>query len=136
MTTATFQRRAIFVRTANAELLVKKLFHYRDQGRYHLHGFVVMPEHLHVLLTPAPNQTIERCAQCIKGGFSHELRAQFGGEVWQVGFHEHRVRDGEDFRRQFGYIAANPEKLRLIDWASVHTRSLERLDPMPARFER
>ena len=136
LTTATFQRRAIFVRTANAELLVKKLFHYRDQGRYHLHGFVVMPEHLHVLLTPAPNQTIERCAQCIKGGFSHELRAQFGGEVWQVGFHEHRVRDGEDFRRQFGYIAANPEKRRLIDWASVHTRSLERLDTMPARFER
>jgi len=71
-----------------------------------------------------------------QGRVLHELRAQFGGEVWQVGFHEHRVRDGEDFRRQFGYIAANPEKRRLIDWASVHTRSLERLDPMPARFER
>ena len=94
LTTATYQRCALFTRTANAELLVKTLFHYRDQGRFLLHGFVVMPEHLHVLLTPSSGQTIEHCAQCIKGGFSHSMRAQFGGEVWQAGFHEHRVRDG------------------------------------------
>jgi putative transposase len=136
LTTATFQRRALFARTANAELLVKALFHYRDQGRYELHGFVVMPEHLHVLLTPAENQTIERCAQCIKGGFSHEVRALFGGEVWQVGFHEHRIRDGEDFQKQLRYIAANPGKRGLVDHAFVHTRFLDRLDPMPVRFER
>ena len=94
-----------------------------------------MPEHLHVLLTPLPNQTIERCAQCIKGGFSHEVRAQFGGEVWQHGFHEHRIRDGEDFRRQFEYIAANPQRRGLVDHLFVHTRFLDRLDDLPARFE-
>jgi putative transposase len=136
ITTSTYQRRALFVVTRNAELLVKTLFHYRDQGRYQLHGLVVMPEHLHVLLTPAEGQTIERCAQCIKGGFSHEVRAQFGGEVWQVGFHEHRIRDAEDFQRQLGYIAANPGKRGLVDWGFVHTRFLERIDPMPLRFER
>jgi putative transposase len=136
LTTTTYQRRALFVVTRHAELLVKTIFHYRDQGRFQLHGFVVMPEHLHVLLTPAPNQTIERCAQCVKGGFSHEVRAQFTGEVWQVGFHEHRIRGEEDFRRQLGYIAANPGKRGLVDWGFVHTRFLERLDPMPGRFER
>jgi putative transposase len=135
LTTATYQRRSLFVRTENAELLVKTLFHYRDQGRYHLHGFVVMPEHLHVLLTPSESQTIERCAQCIKGSFSHEVRKQFAGEVWQTGFHEHRIRDAEDFRKQLGYIAANPGKCGLVDWAYVHTWFLDRLDPMPARFE-
>jgi putative transposase len=135
LTTTTYQRRALFVRTANAELLVQTLFHYRDQGSYELHGFVVMPEHLHVLLTPSSTQTIERCTQCIKGGFSHEVRKQFAREVWQPGFHEHRIRDGEDFRRQLGYIAANPEKRGLIEWAFVHTRLIDRMDPMPARFE-
>jgi putative transposase len=110
LTTATYQRRVLFVVTKNAEMLVKTLFHYLDQGRYRLHGFVVMPEHLHVLLTPSESQTIERCAQCIKGGFSHDVRKQFAGEVWQTGFHEHRIRDAEDFRRQLGYIAANPGK--------------------------
>jgi putative transposase len=134
LTTTCFQRRALFVRTVNAELLVKTLFHYRDQGRYLLHGFVVMPEHLHVLLTPSSTQTIERCAQCIKGGFSHEVRKQFAGEIWQPGLHEHRIRDGEDFRRQLGYIAANPGKRGLVDYAFVHLRFVERMDPMPVQF--
>ena len=135
ITTATHQRRALFLRTANAELLVSALFHYRDQGRYLLHGFVVMPEHLHVLLTPSASQTIERCAQCIKGGFSHSLRAQFGGEVWQTGFHEQRIRDAEDFQNQLGYIAANPDKRGLAGHAFVHTHHLDQLDPMPEQFK-
>jgi putative transposase len=135
LTTTTYQRRALFVRTANAELLVKVLFHYRDQRRYRLHGFAVMPEHLHVLLTPSSNQTIERCAQCIKGGFSHEVRTQFAGEVWQPGFHEHRIRNEEDYRRQLDYIAANPERRRLIDYPFVHARFLDQLDTMPAHLD-
>lgn len=136
LTTATFLRRSLFVRTANAELMVKTLFHYREQGRYQLHGFVIMPEHLHVLLTPSLSQTIERCAQCIKGGFSHTVRTQFAGSVWQTGFHEHRIRDQGDFKRQLGYIAANPGKRGLADWQFVHTQFLDQLDPMPTRFER
>jgi putative transposase len=136
LTTATDQRRTLFVVTRNAALLVNTLFHYRAQGRYQLHGFVVMPEHLHVLLSPSESQTIERCAQCIKGGFSHEMRKQFALGIWQTGFHEHRVRDGEDFRKQLGYIAANPGKRGLIDWAFVHTRFMDRIDPMPDRLER
>ncbi len=131
MTTATFQRRALFVRTANAALLLEILFRYRDRGRYLLHGFVIMPEHLHVLLTPSLDQTIERCAQCIKGGFSFQVRQQFRGEVWLPGFHEHRVRDEEDFRNQLAYIAANPERRGLRDHEFVHTRHLDRIDPMP-----
>lgn len=131
LATGTYQRRALFFRTANAELLVQMLFHYRDQGRYKLHGFAVMPEHLHVLLTPAANQTVERCAQCVKGGFSFKIRSQFAGEVWQQGFYEHRVRDASDFRGQLEYIAANPIRRSLNEYQYVHTRYLDRLDPEP-----
>ncbi len=75
-----------------------------------------MPEHLHVLLTPAKGQTVERCVQFIKGGFSFSVRKQFTGEVWQAGFHEHRIRDAEDFRNQIEYIAGNPAKRRLLNY--------------------
>ena len=129
LTTVTHQRRAILMPTANADLLVETLFHYRNAGRYRLHGFAVMPEHLHVLLTPADNQTIERCAQCIKGGFSHRLHSNF--PAWQPGFHEHRVRDEDDFHHQLAYIAANPSRRRLNDHLHVHTNFADRLDPMP-----
>jgi REP element-mobilizing transposase RayT len=65
------QRRSIFLRIANAKLLVNTMLGHRDQGRFLLHGFAVVPEHLHVLLTPESGQTLERCVQCIKG--SQEL---------------------------------------------------------------
>src|SRR5579863_9956402 len=81
ITTVTFQRRALFVRTANAELLVQTIFGYREQGRFLLHAFAVMPEHLHVLLTPGKEQSVERCVQFIKGGFSFSVRKQFAGDV-------------------------------------------------------
>jgi putative transposase len=134
LTTATYQRRALFQKTANAELFIEMLFRYRDCGRYGLHGFVVMPEHIHALLTPAVNQTIERCAQCIKGGFSHAAREQFSGEVWQPGFHEHRIRDVLDFRNQLEYIAANPVRRNLTEFPYVHTRFLDRVDPAPVEL--
>jgi len=127
----TFQRTALFLRTANAELLVKTIFGYREQGRFLLHAFAVMPEHLHVLLTPGKGQTVERCVQFIKGGFSFSVRKQFAGEVWQAGFHEHRIRDSEDFRNQTEYVAGNPGRRGLIDHQFVHTKYKDRLDGMP-----
>jgi putative transposase len=131
ITAVTFQRRALFLRTVNAELLVNTIFKYRDQGRFLLHAFVVMPEHLHVMLTPSEGQTVERCAQCIKGGFSFSVRKQIAGEVWQAGFHEHRIRDTADFRSQIEYVAANPGRRRLIDYPFVHTNYPGLLDAIP-----
>jgi putative transposase len=123
------QRRRIFQSTQNAELLLATLFRYRGQFRFLLHGFVIMPEHIHVLLTPS--DTIERAAQLIKGGYSFALRRQLPGGVWQPRYHAHRITSPEDYCNQLSYIAANPEKRRLEDYPFVHTRFLGRLDPPP-----
>jgi len=134
VTTVTHQRRALFQRTVNAELLLNVFFRYRDQGRYQLHGFVIMPDHVHLLLTPSPTQTLALCIKCIKGGFSYAVKAQFGGEIWQPSFHEHRIRDTEDFQNQLNYIAANPQRRGLSDHPFVHTACHSRIDPMPNQF--
>ena len=125
-----------FAETEKAELMLRVLFEYRDQGRYQLHGFAVMPEHLHVLLTPSRNQTLAACASCIKGGFLDEVSTRWPGTYWQPGFREDWIRDGEDFRKQLAHIAANPERRGLVYWDFVHTRFSERLDPMPDRLGR
>jgi putative transposase len=49
--------------------------------------FVLMPEHVHLLLTPATDVTIEHAIQLIKGGYSHAFGVEFRrGDVWQRGF--------------------------------------------------
>lgn len=129
ITAVRFERQRIFQRVANAELMVELLFRQREQGRYLLHGFVVMPDHLHVLVTPA--ESVEKSAQMIKGGFSFAVRGQYKGEVWPKSFHEHRVRDGEDFRSQLGYIAMNPVRKGYEGYPYVHTMFSDRMDGIP-----
>lgn len=133
LTFVTYLRRPTLLRTANAHLLLDTLFHYRDAGRYALHGFAIMPEHLHVILTPAGDQAIERCAQSITSGFSHRLRSSL--PAWQAGFHEHCIRDGEDFDRQLAYIADNPDRRRLKNHLYVHTNFIFKMDPIPLSLE-
>jgi putative transposase len=134
LTMVTHQRRSLFQRTENAQLMIDILFRYRDLNKFLLHGFVVMPDHLHVLITPAMDHATSRCVQLIKGGFSFAVREQFKGEVWNVGYHEHRVRDGNDFIAQERYIANNPSRKDHEDYAFVHTRFGERMDGMPAHL--
>ncbi len=59
---------------ARARLLVEVLLGYRDQGKYLLHEFVVMPDHVHLVLTPRPEISLELAVQFIIGGYSYRLR--------------------------------------------------------------
>jgi putative transposase len=74
---------------------------------YLLHAFVIMPDHLHLLITPT--QSIEYAMQIVKGGFSHKLRraTDRSGEVWQRGFTDHRIRDHEDLLIRKTYLENN-----------------------------
>ena len=53
VTTNFSQSTALFQVHEAADIIVAKLLHYRDAGAYQLHAFVLMPSHLHLLLTPA-----------------------------------------------------------------------------------
>ncbi|HET9406411.1 MAG TPA: transposase [Candidatus Sulfotelmatobacter sp.] len=80
ITTITAQRRPIFRREPVAKLFIETLAHYREQGKFLLHEFVVMPDHVHALITPAEQISLERAVQFIKGGFSFRLKR---GHVWR-----------------------------------------------------
>ncbi len=85
--------------------------------KFKVHDFVVMPDHVHVLLTVDGDMSIEKAVQFIKGGFSYRLKKEHGynGEVWQRGFSEVRVNDRESFLRHKAYIAQNPVNRGLVE---------------------
>jgi putative transposase len=112
ITSVTAQRRALFQRTATADLLVDVFLHYREQGKYLLHDLVIMPDHIHALITPAPEVSLERAVQFIKGGFSFRLKSNL--PVWQGSFTNHRIRDDEDFEHHREYIRMNPVRAGLV----------------------
>ena len=117
VTTDTWQRRDIFRQQAVAKIVVQQLTSCRDRGFYELHEFVLMPDHLHVLLTPGETTSLEKAIQMIKGGSSRVISQElhFRWPVWHSGFHDRWIRDVQEFFRCRQYIRENPVKARLVD---------------------
>ena len=134
ITSSTWGRRALFSREAWAKLLIETLYHYRGTA-YSLHEFVVMPDHIHVLLTP--KTSLEKPAQFIKGGFSYRAKKDLGTnlEIWQRGFSDHRIRDASDYELHVVYVQQNPVRKGLCkraeDYAYSSARAGFELDPTP-----
>jgi putative transposase len=120
-----------------AKLFIATLLDYREQGKFQLHEFVVMPDHFHAVLTPGTNITLERAMQFIRGGFSYRAGKELGmkKEIWQRGYVDHRIRDARDYEQHREYVRMNPVKVHLVEtpeaypYGSAHP-SFE-LDPVP-----
>ena len=95
-----------------AELFIDVLRSYMKTGRFTIHDFVVMPNHVHILMTISGDVSVEKAVQLIKGGFSYRAKKEleFQGEVWQRGFSDVRVSDDRSFDEHRAYIDNNPVK--------------------------
>jgi putative transposase len=137
ITAVTWQRRPIFRSEAMAHLFLDTLQRYRAQQKFVLHEFVLMPDHVHLLLTPAPEVSLEKTVQLLKGGFSFRVKKELGLslEVWESGHTEHRVKDATDYQRHTEYIQQNPVHAALVEseraypYGSAYRKS--DIDPIP-----
>jgi REP-associated tyrosine transposase len=115
------------------------MLEYRERGAYLLHEFVVMPNHLHLLLTPGGETSLEKAVQLIKGGSSHQIYEQRENkiQIWSSGFHEATIRGETDYEGRRHYIRMNPVEAGLAarpeDWAYSSASGTIALDPMPSR---
>jgi putative transposase len=134
VTSETWERRALFTAEPWARLFFKTLLSHRGDD-FLLHGFVLMPDHFHLLITPS--NALERAVQLIKGGFSYQAKKEFGSnaEIWQRGFSDHRIRDGEGYDKHVHYIHLNPVKKHLVGAPADYRYSSAypgwKLDPIP-----
>jgi putative transposase len=141
VTTKAWQNRSLFHVSELADILVGRIITCRYQGAYLLHEFVVMPDHLHLMLTPAETTTLEKALQLIKGGSSHEIHKLRGHkiQIWQAGFHDWTIRDSADYAAKREYIWMNPVRARLAerapDWPYGSASGRFVLDVAPDRFK-
>jgi putative transposase len=98
-----------------ANLFIEVLRGYMRAGKFTINDFVVMPNHVHILMTIPGDISIEKAAQLIKGNFSFQAGRdlEFRGEIWQRGFSDVRVPDEQSFRTHQEYINNNPVRAGL-----------------------
>lgn len=142
VTANVLQKKSLFQVEKIARLFIEVLLQYRSERKYLLHEFVVMPDHLHLILSPT-EVTLERSMQCIKGGFSYQLNKNLGTKrnPWQPSFHDRRVRDSLEYQRFKDYIWRNPVKRGLCrapeeySYSSANPQFKLSIDMVPQRLK-
>jgi putative transposase len=132
VTAVTAGRRSLFQVTATAGLLEQTILDYRSQEKFLLHAFVIMPDHFHALITPAPEVSLEKAVQFIKGGFSFRFKSKH--DVWMRSFNESQIMSEEKFMSCVWYIEENPVRRALVATPEAYPFSSAGrgpLDPMP-----
>jgi len=91
-----------------AAIVEAALLHFQGE-RIALHAWVVMPDHVHVVVTPLTH-TLAEVIQSWKSFTAHQINRALGqsGRVWQSESFDHIVRSNDDYDRFVGYVDRNP----------------------------
>jgi putative transposase len=116
----THERRPVFEITRVAELFVETLLHYRTLGYYKLHAYVVLPDHVHLLLTPQ-SISLEKVVALIKNGFAHRLNSPL--PVWEQSFIRASVANHHDLEIVRAYLHQLPVRAELAPTAELYPHS-------------
>jgi len=129
VTFQTARRQCFFRHQSWSDLFLRTLEGYLPQ--LGLHDCVIMPDHIHLLLSP--QFPLEKAIQLIKGGFSFRAKRELAwpGDIWQTGFSDHRIRDIGDWDHHIDYLYKNAQSARSEGHAIRGVMSGLMLHPLP-----
>jgi REP element-mobilizing transposase RayT len=116
ITTVTLDRAPLFNDFDLARAAINELRACDEAGLSATLAFVLMPDHLHwlVQLRQAALADLMKRFKSLSATKINRMRGTPGNTVWQKGFHDHAIRDGEDIREIARYIVANPIRAGLV----------------------
>ena len=132
ITTSCYRRQSLLQKPQNRDLLLEVLERVRRRYRFVIVGYVVMPEHVHLLLSEPERGDPSKVVQAIKQGFArrrlHKLRAANDpgqgslwsaaldhGHIWQARFYDFVVFTEKKRVEKLRYIHRNPVKRGLCE---------------------
>jgi putative DNA methylase len=101
---------------AIADMVVEAIHYNADVlGHYELHAFVVMPNHVHLLITPSIElPKIMKSLESITAKRANTMLSLTGNRFWQDESYDHLVRDDREFEKIRRYIEINPVRAGLV----------------------
>lgn len=105
----------LYLRQTEIASMVVEAIRYRDKTQYDLHKYVVMGNHVHLLITPLA--TVSKLMQSLKWFTAREgnrMLGLTGRPFWQEESYDRIVRDATEFRRIGRYIEMNPVKAGMV----------------------
>ena len=120
-----------FNNTELAKEVIGSLNYQREKKQIELYCYCLMPDHLHLLLSPYVGIDIPEVIQQFKT-FTTHLSWKFGyeGKLWQRSYYDHIIRREEDLLKTCEYILSNPVRKGFVKKAGDWPYS-GRPDPLP-----
>lgn len=120
-------RQPIFVDDEDRRTLLAQLGGVLREQALALHAYVLMPDHLHLLLTPAAAETIGRAMQSLGRRYvvGFNARHRRSGTLWEGRYRAHVVGGADSVLRCMRFIETNPQRaglaLELLEpaWSSL-----------------
>ena len=123
LTSVTRDRTPVFSRGKAAALLEAIFIYYHQVMRFAMYGYVIMPDHFHLICRPSSRYNISEIMNAIKGDFARQfniLRRRVGEKIWQKKFHDHGIRSEHELIKKIEYVHNNPVNAGLVvspnDW--------------------
>jgi len=120
VTFSCYRRQARLRSPARCDLFVEKLEQTRTRFGLRVYGYVVMPEHVHLLLSEPDRELLAAALQSLKLAVSKSVPrpGAVPGEparLWQSRYCDRNVRDHAEFVEKLRYIHRNPVNRGLVD---------------------
>ncbi|MCL2700057.1 MAG: class I tRNA ligase family protein, partial [Phycisphaerae bacterium] len=117
-----------------AQVVADALKHF-DLERYELLAWCVMPNHVHVVIHPLADHSLQDILHSWKSFTAKQINAMLGrtGTLWQDEYYDHLIRDEEDFNHAINYVAQNPGRIGLQNWPFVGGNAQRGRDALETR---
>ena len=121
-TTVTNRRLKVFSDPSRAELLMRVNLNFQKQDYFSLLAFVIMPDHLHLLLLPDGGKNISQVMHSIKRSSARLIHQaeETSGTLWQRRFFDRVVRSEKELLDTIQYIHNNPVVDNLVEQADEY----------------
>ncbi len=107
-----------------AQIVAESILHFAGD-RYDLGAWCVMPNHVHLIISPKAGHDLAGILHSIKCHSASEANKVLSrsGAFWQKESYDHIVRDADDYWNQRSYVLGNPKAAGLVDWEFVGERA-------------
>jgi putative transposase len=104
------EKKPLFRNPKACSFFLHTLRYYKPQLKFQLLGYVVMEDHIHLLLRTSPDASVSPIIQKIKGAFGRKwkMMSQWKGPVWQKSFFNSILHDDFSLRQWLEHIHNHP----------------------------
>ncbi len=120
LTFSCYHRQPKFTSATACVTFVSALERARQSYALCVYGYVIMPEHVHLLVNEPERSTLAQALKSLKQGVARRLALRAEEPFWQERYYDFNVWSERKFREKLRYLHRNPVKRGLVakpeDW--------------------